>query len=123
MPPSKPRRRFPHKLYLVLLDNRDGPATLRSIALRDDDRSVGRRRKPAGSAKAILGDPVEIPVTRELSREGDIRLLRRLPIVATAQVGRALPVTAVLATIHMELAVHEGVRLRHMTSLPLAATV
>ncbi|WP_404417854.1 DUF1353 domain-containing protein [Brevundimonas vesicularis] len=26
MPPSKPRRRFPHKLYLVLLDNRDGPA-------------------------------------------------------------------------------------------------
>ena len=96
---------------------------LRRHTLRDDDRHLRHRRELPGLAEAIFSEAIEVPIARKLARDGDVRLLRRLTVVAAAQIGRALPVWAVLATIDVELALHERVRLRHMTSLPLAANV
>lgn len=96
---------------------------LRLGSLGDDNRRIGRRWQRAPPPQPVLCDAVQIPILRELACVGDVGFLGRLTMIATAQIGRALPVPAVLPSIDVEPAVHERVRLRHMTSLPRTATV
>lgn len=54
MTEAKPRRRFPHKLYLVLLDNRDGPAIRDGRSLWALQRPMSYYSGPAREEEIIV---------------------------------------------------------------------
>jgi hypothetical protein len=58
------------------------------------------------SALAIFDASLHVPIAGKILRGGKARLLGRLPMVATSQIGGALPVAATLTPINVERTIH-----------------
>ncbi|MFA5968355.1 MAG: hypothetical protein WC816_03770 [Sphingomonas sp.] len=60
------------------------------------------------SALAIFDAPLHVPVAGKILGRGEAGFLGRLPVIAAAKVGRALPETAALTPVNVERPIHQN---------------